>query len=171
MPNEKQQQFTHIQFVNAGAMLAMSVMTALIPFTRTNFGRRSLWGGNVLGALVFIIAYGGFAPEPLMWPYFWLWFAAVIFQRVKTELHLRREWIYSHYEGDRLIGRIGEFALCFGLGPLLLREGIQFGGFLIYCGIGIMLCKLFEMIARARTVETMLDGEIEQRYLDNYSRR
>jgi hypothetical protein len=162
---------------NAANFLSYAYSLAFLVFLRTNFGREGI-GIQGLVTVFLILGYGSFAQCYAMFPFFLLWFLAVICQRARQFVNWRRGVnIHSYYNGDswlskRLFPRLSErnakavdAFLCLAIGGVIAQFDKPFG-FFIMGGFGaILFTEAVIVETTKRRLQTMRDAEIEQRYL------
>ncbi len=146
-------------------------------FLRTDFGREGI-GLHGLIAAVMILGYGCFMQCLAMFPFFAVWFLAVIWQRTRQWANDRRGVIvHSRYNGypwlsKRLFPRMSELNakgvdafLCFAIGGVIAQFDKPFGWFVMAGFLSIMFSEAVMVEATKRRLQAMRDAEMEQRYL------
>jgi hypothetical protein len=152
--------------------------TCLTVFVRHSFGREAL-GINGVAALVVLILYSSCYPFSRgMGCLLWLWFVALVMQRLCTALvYARGHWIHSHSSGYPWLGYAVPFvrkhktaiaceflALC-ALGGFLMDWDLALGQFVFFGAWTVLLKTNLDEQMERRRLFRMRDAEIEQRTL------
>lgn len=162
---------------NGAHFLANAHALSCTVFLRTSFGREGI-GMHGLVTMLMILSYGCFMQCLAMFPFFAVWFLAVIFQRVRQWTNDRRGvTVHSRYTGypwlsKRLFPRMSELNargvdafLCFAVGGVIAQFDKPFGWFVMAGFLSIMFSEAVMVETTKRRLQAMRDAEIEQRSL------
>lgn len=154
-------------------VLARAHSTCFTVFTRHTFGQEAL-GWNGLLAFLLIPVYGGLANAPLMFPFWGVWFLALIAQRLRTTWAVLNGWkIHSRFRGHLWLGFllpfvnsyraavVVEMLSVFAAGMFLRRWSEPVGKFMMVGSLSLLIVYVIERWALIMDARRMIDAELE----------
>lgn len=175
-PKQKPDETDHVTFRDTFRIIyffARVYATCLIVFSRHTFGAEAL-GWHGFWAFVLILLCAGFGEAPEMLDFLKLWLAALILQRIRTFVALRKgRRLHSFYGGEIWFESLVPFVKSHGraaaleflawsmIGLWLTQFSEALGRFVFYGAWSLVIVYVIERQAIVMEIRRMRDAEIE----------
>jgi hypothetical protein len=164
--------------INLLGILANGHATTVTPFLRRGFGSEALGINGVVGAII-ILLYAGVTNSPEMVTFWWVWIAAVAYQRLySVKQRQNGNVVHSRYAGwpevgmrfaktEKVARGVIEPLVCVVVGGCLWSWSEALGRFILLGSFSLLVSRGLEQQVIRNRVRAMSDAQIEQRYLSD----
>jgi hypothetical protein len=160
--------------INLFGVLANGYATTVTPFLRRGFGREALGVNGIVAALIILI-YAWVTNSPEMITVFWVFLAAVAYQRVYGfRQRANCQVVHSRYAGDPVVAKcfakservareVVEPLICIVAGACLWSWSEPAGRFVLCGSFALLASRGVDTQVTRNRVQAMHDAAIEQR--------